>query len=267
MSPDEMQRVRQMRLQRLEQSRIPETKKIVQENEKVLDTSTVDLRSLNSLVWESDSLISFEEMIDLTLDVRPFVKENSIRYNLRGFSCPKLRKLKIIETKNPSEEDRQIVLGTFRSAKSLETLDASGNNLNVMDMLRFVQPASSGSLSVKVMNLQNNKIKSVPKLVICPNLEVLNLNYNDGDDAGVPEDKKQYTTDVISFLENNRCSKLRELHIVRLNLDRSIDQMWSLPDNVKLIEMDTKWLSCIPKDRIKNTVYSTDKNSVTMHLK
>lgn len=276
MSANEMNHLKQMRLQRFEQGNFDrsgvalqqtqESKRPVLGNETLLDTSLIDISSLMNMTFESGNFLQLKEVTELVLDVRPFSEVKSVLYNVHGFDCPKMRKLQIIMPENPSREELQIAVGTYRSAKNLEELDVSGNNMDVMFMARFFQPASLGSRSVKAMNFQNNKIKSVPKWMnACPNLEVLNLNYNNGDDEGISGDNRRIVTDIISALGN--FPKLRELRIVGMNLDKNIDQMWNLPQNLKLIEMDAKWLKCIPENKIESVSYSSDGKSVTVHLK
>ena len=186
--------------------------------------------------------------------------------------CPNLRKLKLVDYKK-SEKLRRLMRDILCNASKLEELNFSYNQLSAEDFNNLIQMEDWPS-HIKILNLCNNNIRGIPEVFNrFKNLEVLNLNNNWGDKNGDNfEENKEYFSDIISFInKKGNLPNLRELHIS--GFKRNSDEKWSLPKQLRVLEIDGESFDYIPENRIDVIIgpscqmYEQKKLKCTIYLK
>lgn len=186
--------------------------------------------------------------------------------------CPNLRKLKLVDYKE-NEKLRQLMRNILCNANKLEELNFSDNQLSGEDLKRLIQTEDWPS-HIKILNLRNNSIDLIPEVLNrFKNLEVLNLNDNWKSKNEYNFEKNQeYFSDIISFInKKGNLQNLKELHISGFN--RNSDEKWSLPQQLRVLEIDGESISCIPENRIdvicgpSCQMYEKKKLKCTVYLK
>lgn len=186
--------------------------------------------------------------------------------------CPSLKKLKLVDYKK-SEKLRRLMRDILCNTHKLEELNFSDNRLSGEDLNCLIRTEDWPS-HIKILNLRNNYINGIPEVLNrFTNLEVLNLNDNWGNkNMDNFEENQEYFSDIISFInKKGNLPNLKELHIS--GFKRNSDEKWSLPKQLRVLEIDGESINCIPENRIdiisgpSCQMYEKKKLKCTVYLK